>query len=67
MNKKEKRCKNYLGVNCFNGNCPIQLYYENSIKFERKPTCKKCAYNKGCENCYLQQKRLCVKVGDKNG
>ena len=63
---KEKICKNYLGFDCLNGNCPITLYYENSTQFERRPTCENCFYYKGCENCIFKNSDLCAKAGDKN-
>lgn len=49
---KEKRCKNYVGLSCIDGSCPIA----NSEEYEERciPTikdCQNCWMYKGCEDC----------------
>ena len=47
-----KRCPNYTGVTCVNGNCPIALsdkYEEYGIPITN--SCNNCFYYKGCEDC----------------
>ena len=58
---KEKRCKDYCGVTCVGGHCPIALYNEDFTMFERKPSCDDCPYYKGCEDCYLKGEDCCFK------
>lgn len=55
-----ERCKNYVGVTCVNGTCPVALrdeYAEYGI-----PTiddCDECFYYKGCEDCALSGTEYC--------
>ena len=47
-----KRCKNYVGVSCVDGSCPIanwQEYAERDIPVIR--SCDDCHYYKGCADC----------------
>lgn len=47
-----KRCKNYVGVACVNGSCPIALreeYEEYGIPVINN--CNECHKYKGCEDC----------------
>ena len=49
-----KRCKNYCGVACIDGSCPIanrDEYIERGYDVVRK--CEDCYYYKGCEDCYF--------------
>lgn len=49
---KKERCKNYVGVTCVDGNCPIALrdeYIEYGIPVIYN--CDECPYYKGCEDC----------------
>lgn len=48
------RCKQYCGVTCINGACPIaniDEYIERDYPVVRK--CDDCIYYKGCEDCYF--------------
>lgn len=48
------RCKQYCGISCINGSCPIANiddYIERDYPVIRK--CEDCHYYKGCEDCYF--------------
>ena len=63
----EKRCKEYCGVACVDGRCPIALYNEDSTLFERKPSCDDCFYHKGCEDCCFNSTDMCDHPTEKGG
>ena len=55
-------CKNYVGVSCVDGSCPIANmddYYETHIPSDKD--CKECYRNKGCEDCALFDTKYCDK------
>ena len=55
-----KRCKNYVGVACVNGSCPManrEEYEEWGIPIVRE--CGQCYYYKGCEDCALAGTEHC--------
>ena len=64
---KEKRCKDYCGVTCVDGNCPIALYNEDFTMFERKLSCGHCIYYKGCKDCYFRGTEVCAHKTEKGG
>ena len=61
------RCKNYVGVACVDGSCPManmEEYEERCMPVVRK--CEDCFYYEGCEDCALDGTEYCDKEG-KNG
>lgn len=55
-----KRCPNYVGVTCVNGNCPMALaeeYEEYCMDVVSK--CDDCFYYEGCEDCALDGTEYC--------
>lgn len=48
---KESNCPDYVGVTCVNGYCPIALYEDFPEYYEQQPSCKECAFYKGCIDC----------------
>lgn len=55
-----KRCKNYVGVACVDGSCPMansEEYEERCIPIVRG--CSQCHYYKGCEDCALAGTEQC--------
>ncbi len=60
----EKRCRDYVGVTCVDGGCPIALadeYAERDMDVVRD--CEGCIYYKGCEDCALCGTEYCDKKG----
>lgn len=56
------QCKNYVGVACINGSCPMALaeeYAECCMPIIKK--CEKCLFYKGCEDCALSGTEYCDK------
>ena len=52
------RCKEYCGVSCIDGSCPvanIDEYIERDYPVIRD--CSECHYYKGCEDCYFAGRR----------
>lgn len=55
-------CKNYVGVTCVNGGCPMALaeeYAECCMPIIRD--CEDYPFNNGCEDCALSETEYCVK------
>lgn len=51
-----KKCKNYCGVECVNGNCPIALREEYEERcYPVVEDCDECHYYKGCEDCAFSE------------
>ena len=58
------RCKNYVGLTCVNGNCPIALREEyEEYGMDVIKSCEDCPYYKGCEDCGLSGTGECDKEG----
>ena len=69
-----KHCKNYVGVSCVDGSCPIANAEEREEREERCMDvirkCKDCWMYKGCEDCGLNGTEYCEeteKAGEQNG
>ena len=65
-----KRCKNYCGVNCVDGNCPIALREEYEERcYPVVEDCGECHYYKGCEDCAFSEecKDKPIEVFDRQG
>lgn len=61
---KSSRCKEYVGINCVDGTCPIalsDLYEEYCMDVVK--SCKDCWYYKGCEDCLLYDTPECKNGG----
>ena len=57
-----KKCKNYCGVNCVNGNCPVALREEYEERcMDVIKDCSECPYYRGCEDCAFQGEEQCPK------
>lgn len=59
-NKNEKRCRDYVGVTCANGSCPIALsekYAEYGVPVVSD--CDECFYYEGCRDCALSGTEYC--------
>lgn len=57
-----KYCKQYCGVACIDGSCPKA----NRDEYEERcydviKNCKECHRYKGCEDCYFDGTKDCVK------
>lgn len=55
-----RKCKNYVGVACVNGNCPManrEEYIEHDIPVI--DNCDECHYYRGCEDCALADTEYC--------
>lgn len=51
-----KQCKEYCGVSCVNGNCPIALREEYEERcYPVVEYCGECHYYKGCEDCCIPE------------
>ena len=49
-----KKCKNYVGIACINGSCPIANKEEYEERdYEIIKNCNECIFYKGCEDCYF--------------
>lgn len=64
MKEAIERCKNYVGVFCVNGCCPLaileeyeELRHGNTIK-----NCNDCFYYGGCNDCALFRTEYCEKT-----
>lgn len=63
----EKRCKNYVGVACVDGSCPVANYRyfmgkgmpEIAKAFADAGNCTDCLYYRGCEDCALADTEYC--------
>ena len=56
------QCKNYVGVACVNGSCPMALaeeYAECCMPIIRD--CEDYPFKNGCEECALSETEYCVK------
>lgn len=53
-------CKNYVGVSCIDGTCPM-ADMDNYIPTIKE--CKECYFNKGCVDCALSKTDYCEKKG----
>lgn len=53
----DKRCVNYVGLACVNGNCPIAL--QNEYPIMETVDCESCWYYKGCSDCALAGTEYC--------
>lgn len=61
------RCKNYVGVVCVDGTCPManrEEYEECCMSLINN--CEDCFYYKGCEDCALSGTEYCVKLDNLN-
>lgn len=59
-------CKNYLGLACVDGSCPIanaEEYEERCMDVIKK--CDDCPFYKGCKDCAFADTEYCEKEGDK--
>lgn len=57
---KQKRCRDYVGVACVDGTCPVALreeYEERCIPTVK--SCQDCFCYKGCEDCALKDTEYC--------
>lgn len=53
-------CKQYVGLACIDGSCPIanaDEYAERCMDVVRK--CEDCHYYNGCEDCALHNTEYC--------
>lgn len=59
----EKKCRDYVGVTCVNGNCPAanRVEYEE-IYIPLAKRCKECFFYMyiGCEDCALAGTKYCA-------
>lgn len=58
----EKRCKDYVGVACVDGTCPVanrEEYEERCYPVTKN--CRECWLYKGCEDCALAGTEYCDK------
>lgn len=60
-----KRCKNYLGVDCVNGNCPNILAEQYPEYGYEQCSCEECPSYKGCEDCGFAGSAYCENGSDK--
>ena len=59
--RRGKQCRNYCGVACVDGTCPManrEEYEERCIPVVT--SCKNCFYYKGCEDCCFNGTEYCV-------
>ncbi len=61
----EKRCRDYVGIACVDGSCPVA----NREEYEERcyPTIKRCGecwLYKGCEDCALCGTEYCSGKGE---
>lgn len=57
------RCKDYVGVACVDGTCPVGNYHvfmakgmpEIAKAFKDAGNCNDCSLYKGCEDCFLNE------------
>lgn len=62
--KKKKRCKNYVGVACVDGTCPVAIREECEERcIPTANSCRDCFYYKGCEDCALKDTEYCERGG----
>ena len=64
---KIKTCREYVGVACINGNCPIanrDEYVERG--YPVVDSCADCHFNLGCEDCYFDPLHCDKGYCDKN-
>lgn len=55
-----KQCRQYVGVACVNGSCPVAMaeeYEEYCMPVIKK--CADCFYYKGCDDCGLYGTEFC--------
>lgn len=64
-----KVCKDYCGVACIDGTCPVANMDEYAERgYDIVHNCNECFYYKGCEDCYFSaQPELCLKKEKKEG
>ena len=56
---KMKRCQNYCGLSCINGQCPNILANEYPEYGYEGCTCEECGYYKGCKDCFVDSLEYC--------
>ena len=59
-----KRCREYVGVACVDGTCPManrEEYAERCI--DVVDNCRECWMYKGCEDCALKGTEYCPEAG----
>lgn len=64
LKKGPKQCKDYVGVACVDGSCPMALeeeYEERCIPVVR--SCGECSLYRGCEDCALEGTEYCSRDG----
>lgn len=55
-----KKCRNYTGVSCVNGTCPVALIDEHAERgMDIIRSCSECHYYEGCDNCIWQDNNAC--------
>lgn len=67
INRLTVRCRNYCGVSCVNGTCPIanrDEYIERDIPVVWD--CDYCHYYEGCKDCYFFENPECYCDGHGN-
>ena len=58
-----EQCKQYVGVACVDGSCPMALSEEYEERGMDVPkSCKDCWRYKGCEDCALSGTEYCGKT-----
>ena len=63
-----KQCKNYCGLACVDGTCPVanqEEYQERCIPVIWN--CNDCHMYKGCEDCYFNGTEYCRKEEQSHG
>lgn len=67
---KTKRCSQYCGITCVDGHCPNALDDMDrhsdtdayaAYHLDKKISCSKCMYYKGCEDCCFVGTEMCTK------
>ncbi len=58
------RCKNYVGVACIDGTCPIALSEEYAERcMDVIKSCEDCWRYTGCKDCILAGTKYCENGG----
>lgn len=64
----EKICRNYTGITCINGSCPIALSEELIERGMDVPnSCADCWMYEGCNDCAWYNTDICEKTEDTIG
>lgn len=70
---KTKRCSQYCGITCVDGHCPNALDDMDrrsdtdayaAYHLDKKLSCSKCGYYRGCEDCYFAGTDMCTKENE---